>query len=113
MDRKGYSIGSAALACFLLFGALLDEFSMFAGVPFRHVDLAQPEVLIGGLLGVMMVFAFTGLSVAAVGTTAGDVVKEVRAQFDEHPEIMQGTRKPNYKRCVSIVCCVPPSISSI
>ena len=37
---KGYSIGSAAMACFLLFGALFDEFSAFAGVPFHSVDIA-------------------------------------------------------------------------
>jgi hypothetical protein len=40
-------------------------------IPFRTIDIAVPEVLIGGLLGVMMVFYFTGLAVAAVGTTAG------------------------------------------
>lgn len=49
---KGYSIGSASLACFLLFGAFMDEFSEFSGKPFRTVDIAVPEVLIGGLLGV-------------------------------------------------------------
>lgn len=49
---QGYSIGSASLACFLLFGAFMDEFSEFSGKPFRTVDIAVPEVLIGGLLGV-------------------------------------------------------------
>lgn len=49
---QGYSIGSASLACFLLFGAFMDEFSEFSGRPFRSVDIAVPEVLIGGLLGV-------------------------------------------------------------
>lgn len=51
---KGYSIGSASLACFLLFGAFMDEFSEFSGKPFRTVDIAVPEVLIGGLLGVSL-----------------------------------------------------------
>lgn len=100
---KGYSIGSAAMACFLLFGALLDEFSAFAGQPFHRVDIAVPEVLIGGLLGVMMMFFFVGLSVAAVGKTAGEVVKEVRRQFKEHPEIMDGSMKPDYRTCVALV----------
>ena len=49
--HTGYSIGSASLACFLLFGAFMDEFSQFSGKPFRVVDIAVPEVLIGGLLG--------------------------------------------------------------
>jgi Na+/H+-translocating membrane pyrophosphatase len=82
----------------------MDEFSAFAGgVPFKTVDIATPEVLIGGLLGVMMVFYFVGLSVAAVGTTAGEVVNEVRRQFKEHPEIMEFKYKPNYKSCVALV----------
>lgn len=102
---KGYSIGSAALACFLMFGALLDEFTEFAGQPFRTVDIATPEVLVGGMLGVMMVFYFVGLSVAAVGTTAGKVVEEVRRQFDAYPEILAGTRLPDYRACVSLVRC--------
>ena len=74
---QGYSIGSAALACFLLFGAFMDEFSQYAGVPFRHVDIAVPEILIGGLMGTMMVFYFTGLAVAAVASAA----QEVRHSF--------------------------------
>jgi H(+)-translocating pyrophosphatase len=100
---KGYSIGSAAMACFLLFGALFDEFSAFAGVPFHKVDIATPEVLVGGMLGVMMIFYFVGLSVSAVGRTAQEVVKEVRRQFKEHPGIMTGLEKPNYFICVELV----------
>ena len=100
---KGYSIGSAAMACFLLFGALLDEFSAFAGRAFDSVDITTPEVLIGGLLGVMMVFFFVGLSVSAVGRTAMEVVHEVRRQFREHPGIMDWKERPKYKACVSIV----------
>lgn len=100
---KGYSIGSAALACFLMFGALLDEFTLFAGQPFNKVDLAVPEVLVGGLMGVMMVFYFVGLSVSAVGRTAAEVVAEVRSQLRSNPAIMTKEALPDYKRCVSIV----------
>ena len=100
---KGYSIGSAAMACFLLFGALMDEFTAFAGVPMHSVDIATPEVLVGGLLGVMMVFYFTGLAVSAVGRTAGEVVREVRRQFKEKPGIMEFKAKPDYHACVAIV----------
>jgi len=70
---KGYSIGSASMACFLLFGAFMDEFSEFAGIPFRSVDIATPEVLVGGLLGSMIIFYFTGLTISAVGRTAHEV----------------------------------------
>ena len=100
---KGYSIGSAALACFLLFGAFLDEFSEYAGREFRTVDIAVPEVLVGGLLGTMMIFMFAGLAIAAVGRTAHAVVKEVRKQFADNPDITAGKAQPDYARCVSIV----------
>jgi H+-translocating diphosphatase len=100
---KGYSIGSAALACFLLFGAFMDEFSQISGKDFHSVDIAKPEVLVGGLLGVMMIFYFAGLSIAAVGTTAEKVVEEVRRQLREHPGIMDFKETPDYHRCVSIV----------
>eukprot|EP00594_Rhizosolenia_setigera_P006224 CAMPEP_0178940788 /NCGR_PEP_ID=MMETSP0789-20121207/1017_1 /TAXON_ID=3005 /ORGANISM="Rhizosolenia setigera, Strain CCMP 1694" /LENGTH=826 /DNA_ID=CAMNT_0020619893 /DNA_START=57 /DNA_END=2537 /DNA_ORIENTATION=+ len=100
---KGYSIGSASMACFLLFGAFMDEFSEFSGLPFQNVDIATPEVFIGGLLGSMIIFYFTGLSIASVGVTAHDVVLEVRRQFKENPDIMTYKQKPDYNRCVSLV----------
>ena len=65
----------------------MDEFSSYSGVPFRVVDVAIPEILVGGLLGTMMVFWFTGLAVAAVGKTAGEVVVEVRRQFKDNPKV--------------------------
>ena len=100
---KGYSIGSASLACFLLFGAFMDEFSEFAGRPFRRVDIAVPEVFVGGLVGTMVVFYFVGLSVAAVGKTAGEVVVEVRRQLRERPEILEFKARPDYRTCVALV----------
>jgi len=100
---KGYSIGSASMACFLLFGAFMDEFSEFSGLPFTTVNLATPEVLVGGLIGSMIIFYFTGLAIAAVGKTAHEVVLEVRRQFKENPDIMTYQAKPDYERCVALV----------
>lgn len=100
---KGYSIGSASMACFLLFGAFMDEFSQFSGLPFDTVNLATPEVLVGGLIGSMIIFYFTGLAISAVGRTAHEVVLEVRRQFREHPGIMTYAERPDYERCVSLV----------
>ena len=51
----------------------------------------------------MLVFAFSGMAMQAVGKCAQDVVTEVRAQFSERPGIMDGTQKPDYARCVAIV----------
>jgi inorganic pyrophosphatase len=100
---KGYSIGSASMACFLLFGAFMDEFSEYSGMEFRTVDIAVPEVLVGGLIGSMIIFYFTGLAISAVGRTAHAVVIEVRRQFRENPGIMTYETKPDYERCVSLV----------
>jgi H(+)-translocating pyrophosphatase len=100
---KGYSIGSAALACVLLFGAFFDEFSEYSGTKFESIDIAVPEVLVGGLLGITMIFYITGLSIAAVARTAMEVVKEVRRQMTEHPEIMEWKASPDYNICVQIV----------
>ena len=100
---KGYSIGSASMACFLLMGAFMDEFTEFSGIPFTTVDIATPEVLVGGLIGSMIIFYFTGLSIAAVGKTAHEVVIEVRRQFKENPDIMTYKSKPDYERCVALV----------
>jgi inorganic pyrophosphatase len=93
---KGYAVGGSALACFVLFQAFLDEISVFIGEPFHSVDLGKLEVVIGGMLGITMIFVFTGWSLAAVGSTAQKVVWEVRRQFTAHPGIMQGTEKPEY-----------------
>jgi len=101
---KGYAIGSAALAALVLFvswrSELVDEAAGGAVKPF---DLATPEVLIGLLLGGMMVYLFASLAIEAVGRAGGQVVEEVRRQFREKPGIMDGTEKPDYGTCVSIV----------
>ena len=100
---KGYAIGSAGLASFLLFSAYLDEVAAFTGAPFAVVDIATPEVFVGGLLGAALVFLFAAWACAAVGRSAAAVVAEVRRQFAERPGIMAGTEQPDYARCVSIV----------
>lgn len=100
---KGFAIGSAALASFLLFSAYMDEVSSFARESFKEVDIAIPEVFVGGLLGSMLIFLFSAWACSAVGRTAQEVVAEVRRQFIERPGIMDYTEKPDYGRCVAIV----------
>ncbi|XVF23309.1 hypothetical protein REPUB_Repub13aG0026100 [Reevesia pubescens] len=100
---KGFAIGSAALASFLLFSAYMDEVESFAHRSFKQVDIAIPEVFIGGLLGSMLIFLFSAWACSAVGRTAQEVVKEVRRQFIERPGIMDYKEKPDYGRCVAIV----------
>ncbi|MBF0567967.1 sodium-translocating pyrophosphatase [Candidatus Magnetominusculus dajiuhuensis] len=99
---KGYAIASAALASFLLFRAYLDEVENY-GHPIKSVDLAQPVVFVGALLGAALVFIFSALAIRAVGKAAYYVIWDVRDQFKENPGILAGTSKPDYGRCVDIV----------
>ena len=99
---KGYAIGSAALAAFLLFSAYLDELKNY-GAELTSVNLAKPEVFVGALIGAMLVFFFSGLAIKAVGKAAYVVIQDVREQFKERPGIMKGTEKPDYGRTVDIV----------
>jgi K(+)-stimulated pyrophosphate-energized sodium pump len=99
---KGYAIGSAALAAFLLFSAYLDEVAHY-GAKLEAVNIARPEVFVGGLLGATLVFLFSALAIRAVGKAAYYVINEVRRQFRENPGILQGTAMPDYGRCVDIV----------
>jgi K(+)-stimulated pyrophosphate-energized sodium pump len=93
---KGYAVGSAALAAFLLFSAYLQDAHLTA------VDLSKPLVFIGGFMGAMLVFLFSSLAIRAVGKAAYYIINDVRAQFKENPGIMQGTSKPDYARSVDI-----------
>ena len=99
---KGYAIGSAALAAFLLFSAYLDEVRLL-GSPLAAVDISKPEVFVGGLLGAMLIFWFSSLAISAVTKAAVDVIKEVRRQFQADPGILKGTSRPDYGRAVDIV----------
>jgi len=93
---KGYAMGSAALAAFLLFSAYLQEAHIHV------VDLSKVEVFVGALIGAMLIFLFSSFTMRAVGKTAGKVVEEVRRQFKADPGLMKGTSKPDYAACVDI-----------
>jgi K(+)-stimulated pyrophosphate-energized sodium pump len=99
---KGYAVGSAALAAFLLFSAYLDEVKARTHVESFPVDLSKVHVFLGGFLGLMLIFFFSSLAIRAVGKAAGAIIEEVRRQFREHPGIMQGTERPDYARAVDI-----------
>lgn len=103
---KGYAVGSAALASFLLFSAYLDEVKKILGQPIDSwftVDIGKPEVFIAAFIGMMLVYLFSATTIRAVGRAAQYIILEVRRQFKEIPGIMQGTAKPDYAACVDIV----------
>eukprot|EP00173_Palmaria_palmata_P000265 Plantae.Rhodophyta-Palmaria_palmata.ctg1122.p1 GENE.Plantae.Rhodophyta-Palmaria_palmata.ctg1122~~Plantae.Rhodophyta-Palmaria_palmata.ctg1122.p1 ORF type:complete len:474 (+),score=106.76 Plantae.Rhodophyta-Palmaria_palmata.ctg1122:164-1423(+) len=97
---KGFAIGSAAFVSLALFGAFVtrvrnvhENFS---------VDILQPFQFCGLLIGSMLPYAFSALTMKSVGKAALAMVEEVRRQFLEIPGIMEGTGQPDYERCVAI-----------
>src|SRR5213080_1090218 len=105
---KGYGIGSAALAAFLLFSAYLDVlYTRENHNPAVYtVDLANIPVFIAALLGITLIFFFSALAIRAVGAAAKRMIEEVRRQFREQPKIMAENPAdrvdPDYARCVDI-----------
>jgi K(+)-stimulated pyrophosphate-energized sodium pump len=67
-----------------------------------NIDLLDPRILVGIFLGGVLPFVFSSLSMRAVGRAAGDMVKEVRRQFNEKKGILEGTEEPDYAACVAI-----------
>ena len=102
---KGYGIGSAALAAFLLFSAYLDVLQRsYGSAKFSaySVNLANPPVFVAALIGAMLIFLFSSLAIRAVGKAAQGMIEEVRRQFKANPKIMTGEAEPDYASCVDI-----------
>ncbi|MBQ1471369.1 MAG: sodium-translocating pyrophosphatase, partial [Eubacterium sp.] len=93
---KGFAICSAALTALALF----VSFAQVAKL--ETIDLLHPIVIIGLFIGAMLPFLFSALTMNSVGKAANEMIEEVRRQFREDKGIMEGTSKPDYKRCVSI-----------
>ncbi len=119
---KGFAIGSAALTGLALLASYTQQISQFLqkggveevnGVAVKgmtiesfidayEVNPLNPLFLLGMFIGAMVAFYFAALTMSAVGRAANEMVVEVRRQFKEIPGIMEGTGKPDYKRCVEI-----------
>ena len=104
---KGYGIGSAALAAFLLFSAYLDQLFNFSHKTSVYiVDLSNIPVFIAALIGITLIFFFSSLAIRAVGAAAKRMIEEVRRQFRANPKIMAEDPAdrvdPDYARCVDI-----------
>ncbi|WP_422344332.1 sodium-translocating pyrophosphatase [Parasphingorhabdus sp.] len=100
---KGYAIGSAGLAALVLFSAYTADLREFFPDLQVNFSLENPYVIVGLLLGALLPYLFGAMGMTAVGRAAGDVVKDVRAQFAADKGIMDGTSRPDYARTVDLV----------
>ena len=100
---KGYAIGSAGLAALVLFSAYTADLNEFFPDLTVNFSLENPYVIVGLLLGALLPYLFGAMGMTAVGRAAGDVVKDVRAQFAADKGIMDGTSRPDYARTVDLV----------
>jgi K(+)-stimulated pyrophosphate-energized sodium pump len=122
---KGFAIGSAVIAAVALFASfietsateilpagLIEELEETSGGIFSviQINVADPKVFIGLLIGGAVPFLFSGLAIRAVGRSAGVVVQEVRRQFADG-KIMSGEKRPDYGPVIDI--CTQASLREL
>ena len=95
---KGFAIGSAALTALALFVSYAEQVNLSA----TGISILDHKVVIGLLIGGMLPFAFSALTMDSVSKAAYSMIEEVRRQFREIPGILLGESKPDYSSCVSI-----------
>ncbi len=93
---KGFAIGSAALTALALFSAYATAARI------ERIDLLEPRVIVGALIGGMLPFLFSAMAMQAVGRAASQMIQEVRRQFREIPGLREGQAKPDYAAAVRI-----------
>ncbi len=97
---KGFCIGSATLTSLAFIVSFIESVA-------KHVDgftisLSDPCVLIGLLIGAMLPYLFSAMTIGSVGRAANKMVEEVRSQFENDPDILTGKSVPDYNRCIDI-----------
>lgn len=106
---KGFAIGSAALTALALIVSYTDKIKEVGGS--LSLEITQPAVLIGLLIGAMLPFLFSAMTMKAVGRAAQQIVVEVRRQFKEINGLMEGKAEADYERCVDI--CTKSSLKEM
>lgn len=94
---KGFAIGSAALTALALFASYAEAVGITSGI-----SILSPAVICGLFIGGMLPFLFSAMTMESVGKAANQMIEEVRRQFKSIPGLMEGTGRPDYKRCVEI-----------
>ena len=97
---KGFCIGSATLTSLAFIVSFIESVKIH--VPNFNISLNDPCVLIGMLVGAMLPYLFSAMTIGSVGRAANKMVEEVREQFEKDPAILEGKSVPNYNRCIDI-----------
>jgi K(+)-stimulated pyrophosphate-energized sodium pump len=95
---KGFAIGSAALTALALFVSYAEAVDLQS----VGINILDPNVVIGLLIGGMLPFAFSAMTMNSVSKAAYSMIEEVRRQFREIPGLLEGTGKAEYGSCVEI-----------
>ena len=98
---KGFAIGSAALTALALFTSFADKVDSSTAESLS-IDILNANVVIGLLIGGMLTFIFSALTMSSVSKAANHMIEEVRRQFREIPGLLEGKETPDYKKCVAI-----------
>lgn len=93
---KGFAIGSACLVALALFGAFVTRTKL------TSVDILEPLQFSGLIIGAMLPYAFSALTMKAVGIAAKDMIVEIKTQMQNNEDILKGKAEPDYNRCISI-----------
>jgi len=97
---KGFAIGSAALTALALFSAYTQSIS--SRIPDFNINIMEPRVVIGLLIGGVLPFFLASKTMTSVGKAAFEMIREIRRQFKEIPGLMEGKAQPDSERCVDI-----------
>ncbi|GJM21202.1 MAG: putative K(+)-stimulated pyrophosphate-energized sodium pump [Planctomycetota bacterium] len=97
---KGFAIGSAALTALALFQNYVALIKV--DQPGFTLDLTEPAIIAGALIGAMLPFLFSAMTMTAVGRAANKMIEEVRRQFREIPGLLEGKAEADSARCVAI-----------
>ena len=114
---KGFAIGAAALAALAIITAFVE--TVASRIPGFSLELTDPMVLIGLLMGGILPFLIGAMTMEAVGDAAFDMINEIRRQFREIPGLLEGKAKPDTARCVDIATTaalkkmVPPGVVAV
>jgi K(+)-stimulated pyrophosphate-energized sodium pump len=99
---KGFAIGSAALTALALFAAYRETVANSLGISSLTLDINDPKVMAGLMIGGVLPFVFSSLAMRAVGEAAFEMIEEVRRQFREIKGLLEGKARADYARCVDI-----------